>query len=93
MGATRGHAKHLLHHPLPLFAVRRHAAKDFPYQQMRQLVRHYLIDERLLVFQQQHRIEANFPLFQPGGASRRAALLIDQRRFGKRALQPVAGKL
>jgi hypothetical protein len=81
MGATRGNAQHALHHPFPLFTVRRDAAKVFPHQQVRQLVRHHFIDKRLLVFQQQHRVKANFVFLQPGGAGGGTALLIDQRRF------------
>ncbi len=51
MGAAGGDAEHALHHPFPLFAVRRHAAEVFPHQQVRQFMRDDLIDKGLLVFQ------------------------------------------
>ena len=81
MGATGRNAEHRLHHPLPLFAVRRDAAKVLPHQQMRQLVRHHFFDKRLLIFHHQHRVEADLIRFQPGGTCRGATLLIDQLRF------------
>ena len=56
VSATRGNAKDVLHHPFPLFTVRRDAAKVLPDQQVRQLMRHHFIDKLLLIFQQQHRI-------------------------------------
>ena len=49
-GAAGGDAEYALHHPFPLFAVRRHAAEVFPDQQMRQFMRDDLIDKGLLVF-------------------------------------------
>lgn len=56
VGATRGNAKDALHHPFPLFPVRRDAAEMLPDQQVRQLMRHHFIDKLPLIFQQQHRV-------------------------------------
>ena len=87
MGAQSRNAQHAFHHPFPLFTMRRDAAKVFPHQQVGQLVRHDFINKRLLVFQQQHRVKADFVFLQPGGTGGGSPLLINQRRFRVMASQ------
>ena len=87
MGAQSRNAQHAFHHPFPFFTVRRDAAKVFPHQQVGQLVRHDFINKRLLVFQQQHRVKADFVFLQPGGTGGGSPLLLNQRRFRVMASQ------
>ena len=84
MGSARRNAEHRFHHPLPLLAVGGDASEVFPHQQVRQLVRHHLINKRLLVFHHQNRVQADLIGFQPGGTGRGATLLVDE--FGFRVI-------
>lgn len=76
VGTAGGNLQYVFHHPAPFPAMRRHTAKLAEDQQMSQLMGDHFVDKRLLVFHQQHRVEADFPGLQPGGARAGAALLI-----------------
>lgn len=76
VGTAGGNLQYVFHHPAPFPAMRRHEAKLAEHQQVSQLMGDHFVDKRLLVFHQQHWVEADFPGLQPGGARAGAALLI-----------------
>ena len=78
MGTPRLGLQHDGHQPAPLLAMGRYPPELAVNQQVRQFMGDDLINEIGLIGQQQHRIQAYFPLLQPGGAGRGAALMIGE---------------
>lgn len=92
MRTASRHRQNMLHHPSPGFAVWGRFAEASVDQQVRQLVGDDFIDECLLIFLQQHGVNPNFPILQPGASGGGAALVIGDNGFGVVAVESGIGQ-